>query len=239
MRTSSVYDLPLRLFHWSFVGLFIFAFAIAKGLGDDSPLFAFHSMAGIILGSVVLLRILWGFVGTKHSRWSEMPLNPVLLVDYFKGLTSKNVKKDVKKFAGHNPASVWAGLGMIVMALGLVTTGVMMGVGYKKITAEELHKFFSHGLLALAIAHIFGLILHSLRYRDMIGLSMIDGKKSEVDTRETISGGSAWAAFVGVVLVTSFAFYVYSSYDVKSGSLNLFGTTIQVSENENWGEDED
>lgn len=235
MRSNLVYDLPLRLFHWSFVALYLFAFAVAKGLGDDSPLFAFHSMAGIVLGSVVLLRFIWGFVGTKHSQWFQMPLNPKHLLDYFKSF----VTKDSKKFAGHNPASTWAGIGMIVMAIGLVTTGVMMGIGYKKITAEELHEFFAHGLLALALAHVFGLALHTLRFRDMIGLSMIDGKKAEINSRDTISGNSAWAAAVGIVLIASFAIYIYSSYDAQAGSLNIFGTTVQVSDSETWGEDED
>lgn len=235
MRSNLVYDLPLRLFHWSFVGLSVFAFAIAKGLGDDSPLFAFHSLAGVILGSVVLLRIIWGFWGTRHSRWSQMHLNPTHLVSYFKSF----ITKDTKRYAGHNPASSWAGLGMIVMIIGLVTTGVMMGVGYKKITSEELHEFFAHGLLILALAHIFGLILHTLRFRDMIGLSMVDGRKSEIETRETISESSVKAAVVGSICVASFAIYVYSNYDSKRGSLNLFGTTIQVSDGESWGEDEE
>ena len=47
MKKISVYDLPTRFFHWLFASLFIAAFAIAKTVDDESPLFSYHMLAGL------------------------------------------------------------------------------------------------------------------------------------------------------------------------------------------------
>ena len=76
MRNRMIYDLPTRIFHWLFAGLFIAAFLIAKTVDDESPAFSYHMLAGLLLTLIVLLRILWGFVGTKHSRFASFALYP-------------------------------------------------------------------------------------------------------------------------------------------------------------------
>ena len=63
MSTVRVYDLPTRVFHWSFAGLFATAYAIANLVDDDSARFAWHMLAGVMLGVAVLLRLAWGMVG--------------------------------------------------------------------------------------------------------------------------------------------------------------------------------
>lgn len=74
MKKSLVYDLPTRSFHWLFAFLFLSSFLIAKILDDHSTLFGFHSLLGLTLGFIVLLRILWGLVGTQHARFSNFAL---------------------------------------------------------------------------------------------------------------------------------------------------------------------
>jgi cytochrome b len=60
VRQHLVYDLPLRFFHWLFAGLFLIGFTIAKTVDDESVLFNYHSLAGLTLGFLVLLRVVWG-----------------------------------------------------------------------------------------------------------------------------------------------------------------------------------
>lgn len=80
MRNQLIYDLPMRIFHWLFAGLFIAAFLIAKNVDDESPVFSYHMLVGLLLGFTVLMRILWGFVGTKHSKFTSFALHPKDLV---------------------------------------------------------------------------------------------------------------------------------------------------------------
>lgn len=76
MKRQLVFDLPTRLFHWMFAGLFLTAFVIAKTIDDDSGWFNYHSLAGLTLGFLVLLRIIWGIIGTQHARFTDFALNP-------------------------------------------------------------------------------------------------------------------------------------------------------------------
>ena len=64
MDKVRVYDLPTRLFHLLFAGLFVAAFAIAKLAGDESPWFSQHMLLGLILFFITLLRVVWGVLGS-------------------------------------------------------------------------------------------------------------------------------------------------------------------------------
>ena len=60
MRTTLVYDLPTRLFHWLFSGLFLLSFVITKTVDDESLVFSYHMLSGLLLGGLVLWRVFWG-----------------------------------------------------------------------------------------------------------------------------------------------------------------------------------
>ncbi len=161
MRNQLVYDLPTRIFHWLFAGLFVTAFLIAKTVDDESPTFSYHMLAGLLLGFTVLLRILWGVVGTKYSKFSSFALHPKSLVAYFSGILSG----DKRRWAGHNPASSWATIAMLCFALGLGLTGYLMASGQKE-TFEDFHELLANGFLVTVLMHIAGVVLHALRRRD-------------------------------------------------------------------------
>lgn len=229
MRQHLVYDLPTRLFHWLFAALFLVGFIIAKTVDDESAWFNVHSLAGLTLGFLVLLRIVWGFVGTKHARFSGFALNPVNLVQYFKGILAG----DKKRWAGHNPASSWAGITMMFLALGLAFTGYLMTSGPDKETYEDIHELFANGFIIIVILHIAGIVLHTFRHKEIIGLSMIDGKKNDVSPDQVISSAKTPIGILLVGLVVAFGLYLYNNYDNSTRSLQFFGTTLQLSENDN------
>jgi len=228
MRRQLVYDLPTRLFHWLFAALFLIAFVIAQTIDDDSSWFNLHSLAGLTLGFLVLLRIVWGVFGTQHARFSGFALNPKDLIGYFKGILSG----EKKRWAGHNPASSWAAIIMMLLALGLAVTGYLMTSGPDKETFEDVHELFANGFVIVAILHVAGVVLHTIRFQEMIGLSMIDGKKAEVPTDQKIASSRPAFGILLIGLVVAFGLHLFKNYDQQSGSLKFFGTTLQLSENE-------
>lgn len=228
MRQHLVYDLPTRLFHWLFAGLFLTGFIIAKTVDDESPWFNYHSLAGLTLGFLVLLRILWGLFGTKHARFTGFALKPVELFSYFKGILTGNKKR----WAGHNPASSWAGLTMMFFALGLAVTGYLMTSGPNKESFEDAHELFANGFIIVVILHIAGIALHTIRHQEMIGLSMIDGKKEDIAMDQTIPSSKTPFGILLVGLVVAFGLHIFKNYDGQTRSLKFFGTTLQLSENE-------
>jgi cytochrome b len=228
MRQHLVYDLPTRVFHWLFAGLFLTGFIIAKTVDDESPWFNYHSLAGLTLGFLVLLRILWGLFGTKHARFTGFALNPLDLIKYFKGIQTGNKRR----WAGHNPASSWAGLTMMVLTLGLAVTGYLMTSGPNKESFEDAHELFANGFIIIVILHIAGIVLHTFRHKEMIGLSMIDGKKMDIAIDQTIPTSKTPFGILLVGLVVAFGLHIFKNYDGQTRSLQFFGTTLQLSENE-------
>lgn len=229
-----VYDLPTRVFHWLFSGLFLTAFVIAKTVNDESWGFSFHMIAGLTLGFVVLLRMVWGFVGTRYAKFSSFELSPEELVEYFKELGSGLFPR----WAGHNPASSWAALAMMALGLGLVFTGFLMTSGSHKESFEDVHEILANAFLVVAGLHVLGVVTHTLRYREMIGLSMVNGKKSQVSSEDAIESPRKTAGLVFIALVIAFGIYLIRNYNLSSGKLKLFGTYLQLSESQNELENE-
>lgn len=227
MRNNLVYDLPLRVFHWLFAALFVSAFLIAKTIDDESALFSYHMLAGILLGFVVSLRLLWGFVGSKHSRFSSFALHPRDLLNYFLAIFSG----DRRRWSGHNPASSWAAILMFGLALGLGTTGILMANGLKE-SLEDLHELLANGFLVVVLLHIAGVVLHSLRHRDGLALSMIDGAKINVPAEERISKSRPAVAILFLLATIAFATFLMNNFDSRQQTLNIFGTTLQLGEDD-------
>lgn len=228
MRRHLVYDLPTRFFHWLFAGLFLIGFTISKTVDDDSPWFSYHMLAGLALGFLVLLRVIWGFLGTKHAKFSDFALNPKELIGYFKGILSG----EKRLWSGHNPASSWAAIVMMSLALGLAITGYLMTSGPNKDTFEDIHELFANGFIVVVVLHIAGIILHTIRYHEMIGLSMIDGKKADVPQGQAISSAKPAVGVLFLGLFVVFGIYLFKNYDSHNQSLQFLGTTLQLGENE-------
>lgn len=230
MNKSKVYDLPTRLFHWLFSGLFVGAFAIAKLIDSDSPLFSQHMLLGLLLGSITALRILWGFVGTKYARFASLPLHPLAVAEYFKNI----FRSEGRQHQAHNPASAWAGLVMMALALGLGATGYLMATGQKE-AYEDAHELLAHAFAFVAVAHVAGVALHQLRHRDGIALSMIHGKKNTVAQAIEIRSSHRFVAMGMAGIVALFAFHIYRNYDAAHGTTRVFGVELQLGENESDG----
>lgn len=233
MKNQLVYDLPMRIFHWLFAGLFIAAFFIAKTIDDDSPVFSYHMLAGLLLGFTVLLRILWGFVGAKYSRFNSFALHPKDLVAYLMGILTG----DKRKWPGHNPASSWAALAMFGLALGLGITGYLMASGQTE-EFEDIHELFANGFLVVVLMHVAGVVVHSLRHQDAIALSMVHGEKKDVAITDGIPTSRPGVAFLFAALVLIFATQLAGGFDSKTQTLNFFGTSLQLGEGEENESDE-
>lgn len=236
MRNQLVYDLPMRIFHWLFAGLFIFAFMIAKTIDDDSLVFSYHMLAGLLLGFTVLLRLVWGLVGTKYSRFSSFALHPKDLVAYFHGILSG----DKRKWGGHNPASSWASIVMFGLALGLGVTGYLMAAGDTE-NYEDIHELMANGFLVVVLMHVAGIVLHAFRHQDGIAMSMVDGAKKDIPATDVIVSSRPGIALFFIALVLTFAAYLASNFDTQTQSLNVFGSTLQLGDYEvgGSGEEED
>ena len=228
MKKTLVYDLPTRLFHVIFTLLFVIAFFIGKNFDDDNPIFAYHMLAGMTLTFVVLLRIVWGLVGSTYAKFSSFKLNPMELISYFQSM----VTSKTKRYLSHNPASSFAAVFMMLLALGLGITGYLMVSTGNGDAYEDIHEIFANLFLLTVIGHIVGIIIHNVRHRDSIWKSMVDGKKDEVDGERGISHSYSFAGLIFMILTLGWVYLVNSNFDNTTGKLTLFGNELQLTEME-------
>jgi cytochrome b len=214
------------VFHILFAVFFITAFAISHLVDDDSARFALHMIAGLGMLFVVVLRLIWSLVGTRHARLGDLTLRPALLLGYFKGVFSGGGRR----WAGHNPASSWAAVGMVALALGLGATGLLMATAGENDAVAEVHELMANALLLIAAVHVSGVVVHMLRYRDHLAASMVTGRKQALGDDAPSVRALPFAGVAFLALTLLFMGELMQSYDAQARTLDLFGTTLQLGE---------
>lgn len=109
-----VWDPIVRCGHWTLVAGFFIAYF------TEQDFLTLHVWAGYVVGAVVLFRLLWGFVGTRHARFSDFVFRPAVIARYLRGLR----RGEVEHYVGHNPA----GGAMILLLLVCVSLTVYTGL---------------------------------------------------------------------------------------------------------------
>ncbi|MBN22000.1 MAG: cytochrome b [Bdellovibrionaceae bacterium] len=228
MKTSKAYDLPLRIFHWTFAILFVLSFSIGNYIDDDSVLHAYHMLSGILMTFIVILRLFWARLGSKTSRINHFRLQPSELISYFKSVFSH----DSKRYLGHNPASSYAAIFMILFTLGLFSSGLLMTFKIEKHFFKETHEIFANLFLLLVILHISGVFLHQWKHKDGMIFSMLNGKKEMITDEEEIKSQHGIVAIIFTFLIIGMGSYLVSHFDRNTGILSIYGSELQLWENE-------
>jgi cytochrome b len=188
-KQVKVWDPVVRLFHWGVVALFAIAY-LTEGEG------MIHVYSGYGIIALIAVRLVWGFVGPEHARFSSFVRPPRAAVQYLKDELSGNSKR----YLGHNPAG-----GVMVVALllllagtcgaGLVFYAVEEGAGplapllsdahWLEGIAEEAHELFANLTVLFVLAHIAGVAFSSFMHGENLPRSMVTGmKRGEDDTAE-------------------------------------------------------
>lgn len=230
MFKNLVWDLPIRLFHWLFAAGFILAAAIALLLDDDSPLFPYHAIIGLAITLMVCMRIVWGVVGSRYARFSSFAYGLVAVAQYLKGVMFGGARK----YIGHNPGSAYAIFAMFALMIGLAVTGIMMGQGNESV--KEAHEVLAYTMAGVVVAHVLGVILHTIRHRENIVASMIHGRK-DIHSAEGIRSSHPAAAAVFLILSGIWLFGLVRNFDpaTQTTQLPILGTVLQIGELEHEG----
>ncbi len=169
-RTSfTVWDLPLRLFHW----LLVASIAVAFLSSDEDSIFAgWHIAAGWVAAVLIVFRLVWGLIGGEHSRFVNF-IRPSRAFAHLKDLASGRAERTV----GHNPAGGMAVLLLIASIAGVVATGWLALKGGE----EDLHEGLAWFLLGLIGVHVAAVIATSLLSRENLIRAMVTGRKKAAD----------------------------------------------------------
>lgn len=166
--TIRVWDPLVRILH----GILATSFLAAYMLEDFR---AIHKTFGYIAFGAVVIRILWGFVGPGHARFSDFVPWPRTFLRHVRNTFAGSEVRHL----GHNPAGGVMIVALLAAVLTLGTTGWMMttdrfwGVDWVK----EVHATVANIAVGLVVLHLGGVLLESWRHRENLVAAMITGMK--------------------------------------------------------------
>jgi cytochrome b len=217
-----VWDLPVRLFHWTLVVLLVVSYCTAQAGGDWMKL---HFWSGYTILTLLLFRIAWGFVGSTTARFSHFVKGPLSALQHLKELAGADRPRDV----GHNPLG---GAMVIALLLGLLLqvvaglfaadtdTGLVSGplanlAPDKWVDrATAFHEFWINVLLVLVALHVLAALIYLVWKRQNLIGAMYSGRKRLDDVvppgkpAPTLSFASSRLAFSLLIVAAAIVYFI-------------------------------
>lgn len=211
MQKRLVWDLPVRVFHWSLVIL-----VAAAWISVETGFMTIHSWIGYGVLGLLLFRLIWGLVGSRHARFSDFVRTPGHAWGYLKHL----LRRDAPPYDGHNPAG---GLMVVLLLLVLLIqagTGLfanddllfegpfapLVG-GHWSAWLTDVHKANFNIIIALVVVHVAAVALHEV-FGERLTLAMLHGYK-ESDQPQTRMR-PVWLAVVLLALAAGTVWWLLS-----------------------------
>ncbi len=190
MKDVRIWDIPTRLFHWSLVILLCISFY--TGLSGGFKEMDYHMISGYCILSLVLFRILWGFFGGHHSRFTTFIKGPSVIFFYAAGLLKRGTHH-----AGHNPLGALSIMAILMALIVQASTGLFANddimlegplshlVSYK--TSRMLtgvHKTNIWVIGSLAGLHVIAILFYQFYKKEPLIGAMFTGKKTLNESEE-------------------------------------------------------
>ena len=180
-----VWDVPVRLFHWLLVALMATSYFSGRAGGDWMQL---HFWSGYGILTLLLFRLVWGFVGSTTARFSSFLKGPRAAFTHVAHFFREGGPRDI----GHNPLGgamvlvlIFAVLAQIVTRLftadtdtGMVNGPLALKVADKWVErATDFHAWWINVLLILAAVHVAAVVLYLVWKRHNLIGAMVTGRK--------------------------------------------------------------
>jgi cytochrome b len=174
-----VWDPLVRVLHWSLAAAFFGAY-----LTEDWEIA--HVWLGYAVLVIVAVRVVWGFVGTRHARFTDFVYRPSVVRAYLKDL----MRFRHRRYLGHNPAGGYMILALLTFVTLTGATGValygaeehagplagLVASGWAD-ALEEMHEFLANFTLFLVVVHVLGVLMESVLHGENLVRAMWTGYK--------------------------------------------------------------
>lgn len=187
-----VWDVPVRLFHWTLAVLLAVSYFTARAGGDWMNL---HFWSGYAILTLLFFRIAWGFLGSTTARFSSFLKGPSAALAHLGHLLGRGRPRD----AGHNPlggamvvvlilavlAQAATGLFAADTDMGMVNGPLALKVADKWVErATDFHSFWINVLLILVGLHVLAVVFYLASKRQNLIGAMFTGRKPADDVVE-------------------------------------------------------
>lgn len=190
-----VWDLPVRLVHWLLAGLIAFSWWSVHNHHTS-----WHIWSGCAILTLLIFRLLWGFVGSSTARFANFVRGPSAIRDYLGGRWSG---------VGHNPLGALSVVALfaavaIQVGLGLISEdedGIYTGPLYRLVSIEtsdkarDIHELWFNVILCLIVLHVAAVIVYRLRGKHLTR-PMITGRAAIAPGTQPMRPGKWWVALI-------------------------------------------
>ena len=208
-RTVRVWDLPVRVFHWVLVALILTSWVTSE-IGGNAM--TYHMWSGYAILTLVVSRIVWGFIGSEHARFGAILHGPRAMIDY----ASSVFGSGSRHYLGHNPIGGISVLLMLASVLLQASTGLFANdeiategplahlvSGATSSLATTIHRYNFYVLTALIAIHIAAALFYLFVKRENLIGAMFTGRKRVTGEGHFADGRmtSTWVALAVVIVV--------------------------------------
>jgi len=189
MRAVAVWDVPTRIFHWALVVAVIVSLLTGE---EDGFLFGVHTVSGYLILLLLMFRLIWGVVGSPHSKFSDFIYSMTTVRAY----ATQLLRLKPAKYVGHNPLGGWMVVVLLSVLLATVVTGLFSGrdngagglflpliAGPDGQGLGEVHEALGNIVIVLAVVHVLGVFVDWLLTGENLVRPMVSGLKHMDDTR--------------------------------------------------------
>jgi cytochrome b len=190
-----VWDVPVRLVHWLLAGLIAFSWWSVIYHHTD-----WHIWSGCAVLTLLIFRLLWGFVGSSTARFATFVRGPRTVLAYLRGSW---------RGIGHTPLaalSVLALLGAVAIqaSLGLFAEdedGIYMGPLARLVSSDtsdkvrDLHELCFNIILGVIALHVAAIIFYRWRGKHLTR-PMITGRALVAPGMQPMRPGKWWVALI-------------------------------------------
>lgn len=202
MQRIKIWDIPLRIFHWTLLVLVVAAF-VSVQIGGNAMVW--HGRFGMAIMGLLAFRLAWGVLGSTYARFSSFVRGPQAILAYLRGEWQG---------MGHNPLGALAVIGMLVVLSVQVLTGLFANDDiafqgpYAVLVSSDTslvitgwHKTNVWLLAALIAAHLGAIFFYVRIKRENLLKPMVMGYKDvEQAGLKSAVGGGVVALIVAVLI---------------------------------------
>jgi cytochrome b len=194
---TRVWDWPVRIVHWAMVLLLVALLTTAK-IGGEAM--TWHMRAGEAMLALVLFRLVWGFSGSYHARFTSFLRGPRAVFSYARSV----MRPPHEVHIGHNPLGGWMVIALLLALLFQTSTGLftnddvltegplvrLIGKDLSD-TISSFHRRNAWIVIALASAHIGAVLFYLVALKENLIHPMVHGTKTVPAAQANASHASA------------------------------------------------
>jgi cytochrome b len=191
-KLQTVWDIPVRLIHWSMVVLLIILWWTAEN--DEMDI---HRYAGYTMIGLLVFRIYWGFTGSNTARFSQFVKGPSTTWHYAKNMFNRQQTARL----GHNPLGAYSAILLFILLFAQLVTGLFaidvdgweagplnhyVSFDLGRLSATW-HEYLFNIILAWVVVHVVAIAYYYFAQKQNLLKPMFNGKTQNAQAGEFIA----------------------------------------------------